>query len=123
VIPANRTIHVRSAQFAWNYTTYLDIVFIVLAVAAWWLARNRALFSAGHGYATDPVCGMQVRLGDAPAELSRVGTSYVFCSDRCRDRFVADPSRFAVEGDRRGAHRHRSPLPSSWRRNWREPDG
>ena len=31
----------------------------------WWLARHRERFGGGVGYAIDPVCGMQVRTGDA----------------------------------------------------------
>ncbi len=101
-VPTRRAIHVTSAQFAWNYTTYLDIVFLVIAAAVWWLARNRARFGGGYGYAIDPVCGMQVRRDDAPAQASFGGRSYRFCSDRCRERFGENPGRYAVTRAHRG---------------------
>ncbi len=93
-IPTTRTVEVTSAHFRWNYTTYLNILFIVVAAAVWWLARNRKRFGGGHGYAIDPVCGMQVRADDAPAQSTIAGHRYRFCSDRCRDRFETAPDRF-----------------------------
>ncbi len=41
----------------------------------------------------DPVCGMRVDRPDAPA-ADHQGQVYRFCSQRCRDRFVADPASF-----------------------------
>jgi Cu+-exporting ATPase len=42
---------------------------------------------------TDPVCGMTV---DPVTALSveNDGRQVHFCSERCRDRFVADPAKF-----------------------------
>ena len=93
-IPARRTFNVSTARFEWNYTTYLNLVFIVIALGVWWLARNRVRFGGGVGYAIDPVCGMQVRIHDAPARTTLAGTIYYFCADRCREKFQADPDRF-----------------------------
>jgi len=93
-IPTTRAIRVASAHFAWNYTAYLNVVFLGVAAGVWWLARNGARFGGGFGYANDPVCGMQVRVAEAPAHMSFGGRDYWFCSDRCRDRFAegATPS-------------------------------
>lgn len=45
--------------------------------------------------AIDPVCRMHVR---APAVSLRFdGTTFVFCSDACADRFRLEPSAFVVE--------------------------
>ncbi|MFI4971054.1 MAG: permease [Hyphomicrobiales bacterium] len=95
VIPRHRAVRIAAAHFAWNYTTYLNIVFLLLAAAVWWMARNRARFGAGVGYAIDPVCGMQVRTFDAPARTNHNGSNYHFCSDHCRERFEAKPDRYA----------------------------
>src|SRR6476646_8915240 len=38
----------------------------------------------------DPVCGMTVA-ADAPLHAEHDGTTYRFCSEHCRARFVADP--------------------------------
>ena len=104
LVPAHRSITVESAYFSWNYTTWLNLAFLVVAAAVWWLARHRSRFGGGQGYAIDPVCGMQVRTADAPASARFESTTYSFCSDRCRDRFVADPSRFAHAGPDATSH-------------------
>jgi YHS domain-containing protein/uncharacterized membrane protein YraQ (UPF0718 family) len=97
-VPSHRAITVATAHFEWNYTTYLNFVFIAIAILVWWLARNRVKFGGGMGYAIDPVCGMQVRTVDAPAMTVYDGEMIHFCSDRCKDRFVANPQRFVGEG-------------------------
>ncbi|GAA1883766.1 heavy metal translocating P-type ATPase [Lapillicoccus jejuensis] len=52
----------------------------------------------------DPVCGMTVA-ADAPLAAEHDGTTYRFCSEHCRARFVADPE--AVLGrDDAGHHHH-----------------
>src|SRR6185436_4715286 len=45
--------------------------------------------------ATDPVCGMVVDIDQAPAKQHYKGETYYFCSTQCRDRFDADPQRYA----------------------------
>jgi YHS domain-containing protein/uncharacterized membrane protein YraQ (UPF0718 family) len=92
-VPSTRTLQVTSAHFEWNYTTYLNFLFIGVVVVVWWLARNKSRFGGGVGYAIDPVCGMQVREENAPARASVGGVHYYFCSDRCRERFEAQPER------------------------------
>jgi Cu+-exporting ATPase len=44
----------------------------------------------------DPVCGMRIDPEDAVAEVEREGTTYFFCSEACRDVFVADPDQFVT---------------------------
>ncbi|MDH3519342.1 MAG: heavy metal translocating P-type ATPase [Myxococcales bacterium] len=41
----------------------------------------------------DPVCGMSVA-ADAPRAFAHAGVSFRFCSDRCRERFAADPDAY-----------------------------
>jgi len=97
-VPVNHAVGVAPAHFSWNYTTFLNLVFLVVAGAVWWLARNKARFGGGAGYAIDPVCGMQVRTADAPARVVHEGTTVTFCSDRCLERFRSDPDRYMREG-------------------------
>ena len=97
-IPTSHRVLVTSAHFEWNYTTYLNFVFLAAAVGVWWLARNRSRFGGGQGYAIDPVCGMQIRTDDSPAQASFAGRHYHFCSDGCRQRFEADPGRYCSPG-------------------------
>jgi Cu+-exporting ATPase len=46
------------------------------------------------GVATDPVCGMTVDPATARYRAEHAGQDYVFCSARCRDRFIAEPARY-----------------------------
>jgi uncharacterized membrane protein YraQ (UPF0718 family)/YHS domain-containing protein len=85
-VPTTQSLTVTSAHFEWNYTTFLNILFVLLAVAVYWLSKNKKRFGGGEDYAIDPVCGMQVRMSDAPATAVIDGTTYYFCSDRCHDR-------------------------------------
>jgi Cu+-exporting ATPase len=43
----------------------------------------------------DPVCGMEVDEKSAVGAVAHQGRSYSFCSQRCLEKFRADPSRFA----------------------------
>lgn len=88
--------------FAWNYTTILNIVFLVLGVAAYLAYRLRDRLAPDSPYATDPVCGMQVEIINAPATTRHAGRAYYFCCDQCRDRFAANPEAFL--GQRQPAH-------------------
>ena len=42
----------------------------------------------------DPLCGMDVDASMGRMETSQ-GKDYAFCSDACRDKFRADPARYA----------------------------
>jgi Cu+-exporting ATPase len=55
-----------------------------------------------HGHTTtsaqsvaDPVCGMTVD-PDGDLRYEHRGTTYVFCSEHCRDKFAADPDRYVA---------------------------
>jgi uncharacterized protein len=90
LVPTVRPVTVAPAQFSWNYTTYLNLVFLVLFGVLYWLYRNRERLGGGDRYARDPVCGMQVETAQAPASLVHAGERHYFCSDRCADRFTSD---------------------------------
>lgn len=44
--------------------------------------------------ATDPVCGMRVDPEEAVASVEHDGETYHFCSEACRDAFIADPAAY-----------------------------
>ena len=48
--------------------------------------------------ATDPVCGMQVRIEGAQHVADHEGTRYYFCGRGCRLEFEDDPGRFFEPG-------------------------
>jgi Cu+-exporting ATPase len=60
--------------------------------------------SCHHGHETasptmekDPVCGMNVDAATAKYRSEHAGRRYVFCSSRCQDKFVAEPSKYVGE--------------------------
>jgi len=93
LIPDARPTDIVMTSFSWNYTTVLNLVFLGVFAYLYWLHRNRDRFGGGQGYAIDPVCGMQVQMTNAPATSSHDGHAVYFCSDRCRERFDADPAK------------------------------
>ena len=56
------------------------------------------------GKAVDPVCGMQVD-ADSPHRYAFQGREFRFCCARCRDRFSAEPGKYAQAGAQ-PAHGH-----------------
>lgn len=93
ILPTGRRNPVIFDSPSWNYTTALNLIFILVAGGVWWFARNRDRYGGGVGYATDPVCGMQVEVSTAPARSERNGEVYYFCSNHCQERFERDPAR------------------------------
>jgi len=87
LVPDERPHEVVRTGFAWNYTTFLNIIFLGVLAVLYWLYRNRHRLGGGHGYSIDPVCGMQVRDADAPATRVHDGHVHRFCSDHCAERF------------------------------------
>lgn len=55
---------------------------------------------------TDPVCGMSFLAGQAAARLPAAGGTVHFCSTGCRDRFQADPDRYAAAIDGQAVCNH-----------------
>jgi uncharacterized membrane protein YraQ (UPF0718 family)/YHS domain-containing protein len=71
---------------SWNYTTVLNIVFTIVALALFGLTLRRG--------ARDPVCGMAVDHGRA-LSAEHHGRRYFFCGPGCRSKFEAQPDRYA----------------------------
>ncbi len=96
LVPAVRPTQIAPARFSWDYTSYLNIAFLVLFVVIYRAYRKRTRAGGVRDHAFDPVCGMQVEVANAPACSLQAGKRFYFCSDRCRERFDADPTRFAA---------------------------
>jgi uncharacterized membrane protein YraQ (UPF0718 family)/YHS domain-containing protein len=115
LVPTVRPTTIAPARFSWNYTTYLNIVFLLLFACLYWIYRNRERFGGGRGYAKDPVCGMQVEMAQAPASLRQGGERFYFCSDHCAVRFGSDVATHSDHGPGAPAYttprqrRHRRP--------------
>jgi YHS domain-containing protein len=100
LIPSERpdVDSITERAIGWNYTTFLNIVFLGLAAVLIGLTMRRG--------ARDPVCGMTV---DRKTALSTEwnGTTYYFCGPGCKARFEADPERYVGGAQpREHAHQH-----------------
>jgi uncharacterized protein len=104
--PTNHHVTVFDTQPTWNYTTYLDIAFLVLIVVLAWrfvttggvemLRAHARRPQAEATPVTDPVCGMSVDPEHAEHRSIHNGDTYYFCSTGCKRTFDADPSRYLV---------------------------
>lgn len=99
-IPDQRSAKIVATSFHWNYTSVLNLVFLVVFAGLYWLYRNRERLGGGTGYAIDPVCSMQIRTANAPAHRSQGGQDYWFCSDHCAHKFDSDPGEQPTIGRR-----------------------
>lgn len=52
--------------------------------------------SGSSAVSKDPVCGMSVS-PDTHRRLTHDGTEYLFCSDRCLEKFKAEPAKYLVQ--------------------------
>lgn len=89
LVPRTRPISIAPEHIGWNATTALNIALGCALSAMFWLHRNRGRSGVGNRFAIDPVCGMQVEIDRAPASSELRGVRSYFCSDRCRDRYLA----------------------------------
>jgi hypothetical protein len=71
-----------------NYTAFLNVVFLVVAAGLVALTVMRGV--------RDPVCGMAVDRFTTPHRASWGGRQWFFCSAGCRERFEAEPERYAT---------------------------
>ena len=55
--------------------------------------------TAGSQKVRDPVCGMTVDPQTAKFRAEEAGKTYFFCSAKCREKFVAEPTRFLLKGE------------------------
>ncbi len=106
-----RPAQVAPTRFSWDYTTCLNLVFLVVAVGVYVLHRQR---QPGHAYAHDPVCGMQVERAHPGAYTEHEGAGVFFCSDRCLEKFVREPGRYGA-GELQQSDSAADPLRSTWR--------
>ena len=102
--PTNHSIAVFETRPSWNYTSFLDIAFLVLmALLAWrfittggieMLRSHAHHHEEGAKLVQDPVCGMSIDPGTAAGHSAFEGTTYYFCSAGCKATFDRDPNKF-----------------------------
>jgi hypothetical protein len=104
-VPTNHQVAVLETTPSWNYTSILDIGFIVLMVVLAWRFFTtggpdmiRAMSRPPQDLAAtavDPVCGMSVDVSTAKHTMDYEGHTYYFCSPGCRQTFAASPAKYA----------------------------
>jgi uncharacterized membrane protein YraQ (UPF0718 family)/YHS domain-containing protein len=77
---------ITSRPITWNYTTALNIVFLL--VAGWLVS-----LTLRRG-AKDVVCGMTVDRFKTPHRSTGAGKTYFFCGPGCKGRFDEDPAHY-----------------------------
>ena len=115
LVPTNHHVTVFETTPTWNYTTFLDIAFLILmAVMAWRFFTTggvdmlRAMAHPSQDkeshemttQAKDPVCGMTVDTTKPGPRSVHAGTTYYFCSVGCKESFEKDPHKYL------GVHEH-----------------
>jgi uncharacterized membrane protein YraQ (UPF0718 family)/YHS domain-containing protein len=113
LVPTNHHVTVFETQPTWNYTTFLDIAFLLLMAALAWrffttsgVDMIRTMAHPQHGHAEsvkDPVCGMTVDPATAGHRSSHGGETYYFCSAGCQQSFDRDPAKY-VGASKTGHH-------------------
>src|ERR1700716_687314 len=88
--PTNHHVTVFETMPTWNYTSFLDIAFLLLmAVLAWRFVTTGGLEmlrahsrrpEAGAKLVRDPVCGMSVDPVTATEHIEHMGATFYFCS-------------------------------------------
>ena len=104
--PTNHHVTVFETQPSWNYTTFLDIAFLLLMAALAWrfittggiemLRAHSRRPAPGAKLVRDPVCGMNVDPATANQRADYGSATYYFCSPGCRSKFVNDPARYTA---------------------------
>jgi uncharacterized membrane protein YraQ (UPF0718 family)/YHS domain-containing protein len=79
----------------WNYTTFLNIVFLGVAAGLIGLTLRRG--------ARDPVCGMSVDRFKTPHRSEYAGRTLYFCGAGCKEKFDREPERYSDASERREA--------------------
>ena len=86
---------ISSRGISWNYTTFLNIIFLAIAAVLFGLTLRRG--------AKDPVCGMTVdRRAGKPTSIYE-GHTYYFCGAGCKAKFDAEPERYVDSSERQAA--------------------
>jgi uncharacterized membrane protein YraQ (UPF0718 family)/YHS domain-containing protein len=93
IMPEHRPRIIAPEHFAWDYTTVLNILILLIFAAIYWLHRSKERFGGGQDFARDPVCGMQVDKANPGALVRGDGETVYFCSEHCKARYASTAER------------------------------
>jgi uncharacterized protein len=106
IIPTDHSVAKISEGISINYTTWLNIAFIVLAaVLVWRFLRTNGIAMlkmmdqpmtemAEQSVVKDPVCGMMINPMDAAGQSEYEGQTYYFCSADEKREFDRNPAQY-----------------------------
>jgi hypothetical protein len=77
-----------------NRTTILNLVAVAALIWVYYMYKTRETKGGQQEFAKDYVCGMQVRISDAPASYKLDKVMYYFCMQGCKESFAANPAKF-----------------------------
>ena len=89
ITPTRHIMEMEMRRWGANYTTYLNVIALIAFIVIYWLYKTKR--ESNSEFAKDYVCGMQVRISDAPAEYEFEGKMYYFCMPGCQESFAKDP--------------------------------
>jgi len=92
ITPTRHLMAMEMRRWGANYTTYLNIVALLAFLVIYWLYKTQR--EVNSEFAKDHVCGMQVRISDAPANYEYQGTMYYFCMSGCMESFAKSPASY-----------------------------
>lgn len=92
IVPTRSHMSVAMKHFGFNRTTILNAIALVIVAALVWLYKSKS--QGDTEFAKDLVCGMQVRIADAPASCVHNGVTYYFCMPGCQESFQSDPEKY-----------------------------
>jgi len=92
IVPARNHMSISMKHFGFNRTTILNAIALVIVAELVWLYKSKS--QGDTEFAKDLVCGMQVRIADAPASCIHNGVTYYFCMPGCQESFQSDPDKF-----------------------------
>ena len=116
IIPTDRNVARITEGISFNYTTVLNVVFLVLAtVLVWRFLRTggpamlrmmstpagggMVMNGQGAEQVTDPVCGMRFAPGQAAGTSVYQGQTYYFCSAGDKQTFDREPGRYGGQAE------------------------
>jgi len=77
------------------------------------VVQHGEMTATPQGEFVDPVCGMKVSPETAAGEYEYKGEKYYFCSNRCLEKFTAEPEKFLSKAKNTAASKSAIPNPNS----------
>jgi YHS domain-containing protein len=94
ISPTMKMSVMSQSHIGMNRTTILNLIAVATLIWVFYMYQTRDRSALNVDFAKDYVCGMQVRISDAPASFVLNGQRYYFCMEGCKESFVASPAKY-----------------------------